>query len=82
MSKYYTTHEVALLSPNYGSARTLLKALGDNQKAKGEAKLKNDKELLTKLSNNKLSKIWNCRTREGKGWCYRKDEISRILGGK
>lgn len=82
MTKYYTTHEVALLLPNYGSARTLLKALGDNQNAKGEAKLKNDKELLTKLSNNKLSQIWNCRTREGKGWYYKKEEINQILKGK
>jgi len=79
MTKYYTTHEVAELTPNYGSARTLLKALGDNQNAKGYARLKNDKELFAKLSNNKLSKIWNCRTREGKGWYYRKDEINRIL---
>ena len=79
---YYTTKQVADKMPAYNSARSLLEALGNNQNAKGEAKLKNDKELLDKLIKNKLSQIWNCRIREGKGWYHKKEEIDLILESK
>ena len=86
---YYTTHEIALLHPNYNSARTLLKALHDNQEAKGklqQAKLTEKAtdnqhrltERFNELHYNTLSKIWNARKREGKRWLFKKEEIDQI----
>lgn len=65
---YYTTHEVANKMPNYGSARTLLEALHNNQKG---------------LTNSPLLKeVWKCKKRFGKHWGFMKDEIDLILKGK
>lgn len=71
MIEYYTTQQVAHLLPNYSSARTLLKALHDNQKLPKE-----------EIKNKPLSDIWNARFRFGKRWLYRKEEIDRILSEK
>lgn len=68
MTKYYTTHEVAKLLPNYSNsktpARTLLRALHDNQNA---------------ASNHVLSAIWKSKFRLGKRWLYKKEDIDNIL---
>lgn len=77
MTKYYTTHEVANLLPNYNSARTLLKALHDNQKL---TKLHHKGEIKSNVESKYiLSAIWNARFRLGKRWLYKKEEINEIL---
>ena len=62
---YYTTHEVSQKLPNYNSARTLLKALHNNQKLDKKEDL--------------LSKIWDCRIRLGKRWLYPKLTINTLI---
>ena len=77
MTKYYTTHEVAKLLPNFNSAGTLLEALHDNQKL---TKLNHKGEMENNsASKHILSAIWNVRFKLGKRWLYSKEEIDKII---
>lgn len=68
MIKYYSTDEVALLLPNYNSARTLLEALDNNRKGKTQSPF--------------LKNIEDCKQKVGKRWFFRKDKIDEILNLK
>lgn len=76
---FYRTHEVAK-KLEYFNAHSFRRALMLNQKAKGEAALKEDQKKWEKLNSNKLSQIQNARFQISKNkWLFKKDEIDRIL---
>jgi len=72
MTKYYTTHEVAKLLPNYSNARTFLEALHNNQK------LNKGKVVIPSTTQYILSTIWKSRFKLGKSWYYQKEVIDKL----